>query len=95
MDKKLKTEIDDVEIMIGKVMQIGVILAAVVIIFGRKQASVSVRSGITGIAMRAFKRRHRHMLSESQACIEKNGSSWGIRWSGYERGDFRKIGWID
>lgn len=25
MDKKLKTEIDDVEIMIGKVMQIGVI----------------------------------------------------------------------
>ena len=34
MDKKLKTEIDDVEIMIGKVMQIGVILAAVVIIFG-------------------------------------------------------------
>ena len=42
-----------------------------------------------------IQRRHRHMLSESQACIEKNGSSWGIRWSGYERGDFRKIGWTD
>ena len=32
MDKKLKTEIDDVEIMIGKVMQIGVVLSALVII---------------------------------------------------------------
>jgi uncharacterized membrane protein len=34
MDKKLKTEIDDVEIMIGKVMQIGVVLSALVIILG-------------------------------------------------------------
>ncbi|BAN73288.1 MULTISPECIES: DUF1634 domain-containing protein [Lacticaseibacillus] len=34
MDNKLKTEIDDVEIMIGKVMQVGVILSAVVIVLG-------------------------------------------------------------
>ena len=45
MDKKLKTEIDDVEIMIGKVMQIGVILAAVVIIFGLILLLVSGSTG--------------------------------------------------
>ena len=45
MDKKLKTEIDDVEIMIGKVMQIGVILVAVVIIFGLILLLVSGSTG--------------------------------------------------